>query len=162
YGVRVMTKCRYHIHHNVIAGSVLAGIDHSRFNKDEWLRITDNIFFANKKADLQYSPASNTKLNLFVEQFGDLSFDQVKGNKGEIPAKLPVNKNYLDAFLSASYSEQVDFKPDSAANRWREALGLNKQGKITSRVSMFMNRYPWRETLPLFGALKGYGAQTFK
>jgi hypothetical protein len=41
-------------------------------------------------------------------------------------------------------------------------MGLNKQGKIASETTMFMNRYPWRETLRLFGALKGYGAQGFE
>lgn len=61
----------------------MGGIDNTRFNKDEWLKIEDNIFF------------------------------------------------------------------------------VNKQGKITSQASMFMNRYPWRDTLKLFGAVKGFGAQAF-
>lgn len=161
YGIRVMTKAEYHIHHNIIGGSVLAGIDHTRFNKDEWLKIEENIFFVNKQADLEYSPASNTKLNLAVEQFGDLTFASVKGNKREIPAKIAVHADYLEGFLNASYTEQVDYNPDSPANLWREAMGLNKQGKITSQASMFMNRYPWRDTLKLFGAVKGNGAQTF-
>lgn len=159
YGIRVMTKCEYNIHHNVIGGSILAGIDNTRFNKDEWLKIEDNVFFVNKKADLEYSPASNTKLNLTVDQFGDLPFASVKGNRQEIPSKLPINTIYLEAFLSASYTEQVDFNPDSPANMWREAMGLNKQGKIASQTTMFMNRYPWRDTLKLFGAMEGYGAQ---
>ncbi len=161
YGVRVMTKCEYHIHHNVIGGSVLAGIDHTRFNRDEWLKVDDNIFFVNKKGDLDYSPASNTKLSIQVEEFGDLRFASAKGNRREIPARLPIDPAYLEGFLAASYSEQVDFDPDSPANLWREAMGLNKQGKIASQVTMFMNRYPWRDTLRLFGAIQGYGAQSF-
>lgn len=162
YGIRVMTKCGYRIHHNVIGGSVLAGIDHSRFNPDGWLSLEDNVFFANKKGDLEYSRASNTKLNIPVAQFGDLNFASVKGNRQEIPGALPIAKAYLAAFLDASYTEQVDFRPDSPANLWREAMGLNKQGKIASQVTMFMNRYPWRETLKLFGAVKGAGAQAFR
>ena len=162
YGVRVMTKASYNIRSNVIGGSILAGIDHSRFNPDDRLTIDNNIFFVNKQGDLEYSPASNTKLNIPVEQFGDLVFASVKGNRREIPATLPINKAYLEAFLSARYSEQVDFNPDSPANLWREAMGLNKQGKISSEVSMFMNRYPWRDTLRLFGAMKGAGAQSFR
>jgi hypothetical protein len=67
YGIRVMTKCRYQIHHNVIGGSILAGIDHTRFNPDDRLTIEDNVFFVNKQGDLEYSPASNTKLNVNVE-----------------------------------------------------------------------------------------------
>jgi len=159
YAIRVMSKCEYSIHHNIIGGSVLAGIDHTRFNPGEWLSLDDNIFFANKKADIEYSPASNTKLNIKVDQFSDLTFASVKGNRQEIPTKLPLNVKYLEAFLNVSYSEQVDYKPDSPANLWRESMGLNKQGKINSKVTMFMNRYPWRDTLTLFGAVKGYGAQ---
>jgi hypothetical protein len=161
YGIRVMTRCAYNIHHNVIGGSVLAGIDHTRFNPDEWLRVEDNIFFANKKADIEYSPASNTRLNIMVEQFGDLAFQAVKGNRRVIPGKLPINPRYLEGFLNAAYSEQVDFNPDSQANLWREAMGLNKQGKITSQVTMFMNRYPWKDALKLFGAVQGAGARSF-
>lgn len=162
YGIRVMTKCQYRIQHNVIGGSVLAGIDHSRFNPDDRLVIEDNIFFVNKQGDLEYSPASNTKLNIPVEQFGDLTFASVKGNRREIPTALPINTAYLQAFLDVRYTEQIDFNPDSPANQWREAMGLNKQGKIASAVTMFMNRYPWRDTLGLFGAMKGYGTQEFE
>jgi len=162
YGVRVMTKCRYRIHHNVIGGSVLAGIDHTRFNPDDRLSIEDNVFFVNKQGDLEYSPASNTKLNVPVEQFGDLVLASVKGNRREIPAALPIHEAYLQAFLDARYSEKVDFEPDSPANQWRAAMGLNRRGKIASEATMFMNRYPWRDGLRLFGAVKGTGAQRFE
>lgn len=162
YGVRIMTRATYKIADNVIGGSILAGIDHSRFNPDDRITIDNNIFFVNKQGDLEYSPASNTKLNIQVEQFDDLIFASVKSNRREIPTALPINKAYLEAFLSARYTEQVDFNPDSPANLWREAMGLNKQGRISSEVSMFMNRYPWRDTLRLFGAVRGVGAQAFK
>ncbi|MGB3975472.1 MAG: DUF1565 domain-containing protein [bacterium] len=162
YGVRIMTKCEYNIHHNIIGGSILTGVDNTRFTPDDRIKLDDNIFFVNKQGDLEYSPASNVKLNLTVDQFGDLSFASAKNNRLEIPSKLPINKEYLEGFLNTSYSEEVDFDPDSPANLWREAMGMNKQGKITSKVSMFMNRYPWRDTLLLFGAMQGYGAQTFE
>jgi hypothetical protein len=35
---------------------------------------------------------------------------------------------------------------------------MNQQGKITSSVSMFMNKYPWKESLKLFGAISTAGA----
>jgi hypothetical protein len=159
YGIRVMTKCNYNIHHNIIGGSVLGGVDNSRFNKNEWLKIDNNIFFVNKKADLYYAKASNTSLNLKVSDFGDLDFASASGNKAEIPKSIKVNKIYLEAFLNTSYTEQLDYDPNSPANVWREVMGMNKQGKMTSKVSMFMNRYPWKETLQLFGAVSGFGAQ---
>jgi hypothetical protein len=159
YGVRVMTKCRYNIHHNVIGASILAAVDHTRFNNNEWVSIDNNIFFVNKDKDLHYSPASNTRLRVDASDFGDLDIASANGNRNEIPAALKVNKAYLEGYLSARYSEQVDYNPDSPANQWREAMGLNKQGKIQSSVSMFGNKYPWKDALDLFGNLQGYGAQ---
>ncbi len=159
YGIRIMTKCSYNIHNNIIGGSVLAAIDHSRFTKNEWIKIDNNIFFVNKKADLYYTPGSNTNLNLTVNQFGDLEIASASGNKDEIPKNLKVNKVYLEAFLNTRYSEQADYNPDSPANQLRAAMGMNKQGKIQSSVSMFMNKYPWKEALDLFGNVTGYGAQ---
>lgn len=159
YGVRVMTKCQYAIHHNVIGASILAAVDHTRFNNNEWVRIDNNIFFVNKDKDLHYSPASNTRLRIDASDFGDLEIASADGNRNEIPAALRVNKAYLEGYLSARYSEQVDYNPDSPANQWREAMGLNKQGKIQSSVSMFANKYPWKDAIALFGNLQGYGAQ---
>lgn len=149
YGIRIMTKLKYNIHHNVIGGNVLAGVDHSRFNKDEWVKLDHNIFFANKMADLEYSPESNTKLNLRVDQFGDLEFASCTGNKDNIPKTLVVDKAYLEGFLNSRYTEQADFNPDSPANQLREIVGLNKQGKLTSSVTMYGNRYPWKAALDL-------------
>jgi len=161
YGIRIMTKCNYNIHHNIIGGSVLAGVDNSRFNKNEWLKIDNNIFFVNKKADLYYAKASNTSLNLKVSDFGDLEFASANGNKNEIPKSIKVNKIYLEAFLNTSYTEQLDYDANSPANVWRETMGLNKQGKMISKVTMFMNRYPIAEAAILFGAVSGFGAQKF-
>jgi len=162
YGIRIMTKLKYNIHHNIIGGNVLAGVDHSRFNKNEWVKLDHNIFFANKMADLEYSPESNTKLNLRVEQFGDLEFASCTGNKDMIPKTLVIDKAYLEGFLNSRYTEQADFNPDSPANQFREIMGLNKQGKLTSRVTMYGNRYPWKASLDLFGSVNTYGTQSFK
>ena len=39
-------------------------------------------------------------------------------------------------------------------------MGMNKVGKIETKITMFCNRYPTEKTFKLFGAYKGYGAQT--
>ncbi len=106
YGVRVMTKLEYNIHHNIIGGNIQGGVDHTRFNKNEWVRMDDNVFFVNKTADLSFSPASNTMLDLRVNQFGDLEFASARGNRDEIPKTLPVDKSYLEGYLSARYSSR--------------------------------------------------------
>ncbi len=159
YGVRVMTKCNYNIHHNIIGASILAGVDHTRFNKNEWIKVDNNLFFVNKDKDLHYSPASNSRLRIDAGDFGDLEIASANGNKNEIPKELKVNKDYLDAYLNARYSEQTDLDRNSPANVWRNVMGINMQGTMTSSVTMFCNRYPWKEVLYLFGNLKGYGAQ---
>ena len=159
YGVRVMTKCDYNIHHNIIGASILAGVDHTRFNKNEWVKVDNNIFFVNKDKDLHYSPASNTRLRIDAGDFGDLEIASAEGNKNEIPKQLKVNKDYLEGYLSARYSEQADFDRNSPSNQWRSALGMNMQGTIASKVTMFCNKYPWKDALELFGNVSGFGAQ---
>lgn len=159
YGVRVMTKMKYNIHHNIIGTSILTGIDHTRFNNNEWLQLDSNLFFLNKQSDMEFSPASNTKLNISAEEFGDLELASVNGNKNEVPKGLPIDKAYLEGFLSARYSEEEDYDPESPANLMREIMGMNKQGKLTTTVTMFANRYPVNKSLELFGALVGIGAK---
>jgi hypothetical protein len=158
YGVRIMTKLKYNIHHNIIGANIMGGIDNTRFCKSEYIQMDHNILFGNKGGDLEYSPASNTKLQLTVDQFEDLEFASVKGNIGEAP-QIPVNQAYLKGFYGARYSEKTNFDPNSADNQWARALGMNQKGTISSSVSMYMNKYPWQEALQLFGAVSGYGAQ---
>ena len=159
YGVRIMTKCDYNIHHNIIGASILAGVDHTRFNKDEWVKVDNNIFFVNKDKDLHYSPTSNSRLRLDASEFGDLEFASATGNRNEIPQGLKINKAYLDGYLNARYSEQTDLDRNSPANQWRSMMGMNLQGTMSSQVTMFCNKYPWKDALSLFGNVVGYGAQ---
>jgi hypothetical protein len=158
YGVRMMTKCTYDIHHNIIGASIMGGIDNSRFCKDEYIKIDNNIMFGNKGGDLYYTPASNTKLQLTVDQFEDLEFESNSGNIGEAP-EIGVNPAYMKGFFSARYNETTNYDPNSIENQWARALGMNQQGTMTSKVSMFMNKYPWKESLSLFGASPIAGAQ---
>lgn len=160
FGVRIMTMLDYNVHHNIIGASVLAAVDHTRFNRNEWIRVEDNVFFVNKQAPFLFSEPGNVQLErVQVGDMGDLGLAGARGN-AEKALKLPLDQAYLQGFLAASYSEETDYKPDSPANLWREAMGLNKQGTMTSQASMFCNRYPWKKALELFGAHPGAGAQT--
>lgn len=158
YGFRVMTMLDYDIHDNIFGANVQAAIDHSRFTKNS-IKIDRNGFFVNKNADLEYSPDSNTKLTLRAEQFGDLELASVAGNTTAMPKGFPVDKAYLEGFLSARYSEQQDYDPNSQANVLREVMGLNKQGKLKTSVSMYGNRYGVDRAVQLFGGVSGMGAQ---
>ncbi len=158
YGIRIMTKLKYDIHNNIIGANIMGGIDNSRFCKDEYVKIDNNIFFGNKGGDLYYYPESNVKLQLYVDEFEDLEFESVSNNKNEAPP-MAVNQAYLKGFFSARYNETTNYNPNSSENQWARALGMNQQGTMTSKVSMFMNKYPWKETLKLFGVSKEAGAQ---
>jgi hypothetical protein len=158
YGFRVMTKLEYDLHDNVFGTNVMAGIDHSRFNQNE-IKVDRNGFFVNKNADLEYSPESNTKLQLRAEELADLDLASVSDNTTKMPKSYPIDSAYLEGFLSARYTEEADFDPDSPANVLREVMGLNKQGTLKTSVTMFGNRYPVAKALELFGGIAGVGAQ---
>jgi hypothetical protein len=164
YGIRVMTMIDYDIHDNLIGGNVLTGIDHSRGNPNAWVKIDNNVLFLNKQAPLLYvEPGTSAAGMMERVKIGDMNADlglaSCRGNSEKLNAKLPLHKVYLENFLNARYSESADFNPDSPANVLREVLGLPKQGKLHTRVSMFANRYPLRDALDLFGADSRAGAQ---
>jgi hypothetical protein len=159
YGVRIMTMLGYNIHHNIIGASVLTGVDHTRFNPNAWVRVEHNVFFVNKQSPMLFSEPGNVKMErVQAGDLGDLGLAGASGNREEA-LKLPIDKAYLEGFLAASYTEQQDYDPNSPANLWREAMGLNKQGKLITSASMFANRYPWRKALELFGAHPTAGAR---
>jgi len=122
---------------NVFVASRMAALDNSRFCKDEYIKIDNNIMFGNKGGDLYYTPASNTKLHLTVDQFEDLEFESNSGNMGEAP-EIGVNQAYMKGFFSARYNETTNYDPNSIENQWARALGMNQQGTMNSKVSMFM------------------------
>jgi hypothetical protein len=160
YGIRIMTKLSYDIHDNIIGLNIMTGIDDTRFNKNEWIKIDRNVVFLNKQGDLMYSePGQGTLERVSVSDFSDLEFKSIKGNTGKLLNSIPINKSYLKGFLSTRYSETTDYNPDSPANVAREIFGLPKQGRLRSKVTMYMNRYPLKDALKLFGAVKGKGAQ---
>ena len=65
---------------------------------------------------------------------------------------------YLNAFLSLTVSETTDYDPSSPENQFRAALGINTVGKISTKVSMFANPYPYDSAVKFFGAVPGFGA----
>lgn len=161
YGLRIMTMLGYNVHHNIIGANVLTGVDHTRFNPNGWVRVEHNVFFVNKQAPLLFSEPGNVRMErVKVGDLGDLGLAGTAGNREEA-LKLPIDKAYLEGFLGASYTEQQDYDPNSPANLWREAMGLNKQGKLITSASMFANRYPWKKALELFGAHPNAGARKF-
>ena len=120
------------------------------------------MFFCNRRADAALAGGGKF-LMINVDQFEDA--EPLTEIDGCVSLKDPkvfngkLNEAYLKGFVNATYSETANYDANSANNQFRAALGLNKQGTINSKVSMFANRYPFEDALKLFGAVNGYGAQ---
>lgn len=167
YGFRCMTGIRINVHHNVIGLSCIAGIDRTRDESSQEIKIDNNMFFMNKQADLLL-PGSGKFLRIYVDMFDDVEVLTSSSNNAELSPeagktlKTALNIPYLEGFLAAAYTESTDYDPSSPMNQARRALGLNQVGKINSSVSMYGNRYLLKDAVKLFGAVKGYGAQNIK
>ena len=147
----------------------MAGFDNTKGDaKQKKVKLDNNIFFLNKKADVAITISPSIKfMKVEDDGFDDLEdvegMESVSKNSGlKDPAlfKDVIDTNYLKAFLEATCTEQVDYDENSPINQFRAALGLNKQGKITTTVSMFANPYPFESAIRFFGVVKGFGAQT--
>ena len=171
YGYRCNTKVNSNVHHNIFGLSVFTGVDNAMGDpKTKKVSLDNNVFFLNKKGDVAVvkSP-SILKLWVDSDEFEDMAdfpgMESVEDNtslKDPSAFKGRINDAYLTAFLNASYSEKTDYDENSPANVFRAAMGMNKVGKIETKVSMYANRYPLEETYKLFGALAGAGAQVVK
>jgi hypothetical protein len=164
YGVRVMTMLSYDIHHNLIGCNILTGIDHTRGNLNQWVKIDNNIIFMNKQAPLLYvepgkSAAGMMERVKIADVGADLGLASCKNNTETLGSPLPLNKTYFENYMNARYSEEADYNPNSPANILREVHGLPKQGKLITQVSMYANRYPREDALKLFGPHADVGAQ---
>lgn len=176
YGYECMTLINCDIHHNIFACNNYAAIarTHVLGGPDKVIeakRVTniyDNAFFMNA-ADLQLPPTGGGKwTNVKVENFEDLDesiIPKVEGNfelqKGDAFVSA-LDPDYLEAFANLKVVSSSSFNPNSAANLYRQAHGMNMQGSETIRVSMYGNRYNFDKALQLFGAKEGYGAQKAK
>jgi len=149
----------------------MAGFDNTKGNPaKKKVSLDNNVFFLNKKADVAITVSPNIQfMKADEEGFEDLGdLDGMESAEGNIVIKDPavfknvIDSNYLQAFLNATYTEKVDYDPNSPVNQFRAAFGMNKQGSISSKVSMYANCYPMESALKFFGALKDFGAQPIK
>lgn len=167
YGVRCEEKFNCNFNHNIFGLTVMSAVDMSKGNdKTKHLKCDNNVFFLNRKGDFSYTVSPSVKY-IKHEDFEDIEddYDSLDGNINLTDPKAfgsKINQNYLKNFLSVSYTEKTDFNPNSPANQFRSALGMNQVGTIQTNVSMYANHYPVEEMFQLFGAMAGYGAQQAK
>lgn len=164
YGFRCMTGLNINVHNNIFGLSNLAGIDRTRGEEGQTLKVDNNMFFMNKQADLCL-PGAGKFLRIYVDMFEDVEQLTTASHNAELSAEAAaalqkvLNRPYLTGFLAASYKESSDYDPNSSVNQMRSMLGMNTVGTIHSSVSMFANKYPLADAIKLFGVVKGYGAQ---
>lgn len=169
YGYRFKNGADHNVHHNIFGcnnyGALDGGWDDSNLpaDKRKICSAYDNLFFMNR-GDLVMAGNSGGKW-LYVpgKRFDEVEMLTKYENNRELPGtskfKDVIDQAYLKGYASLEIITTESYDPNSAANLFREAFGLNKQGTMTTRVSMFGNRYNFDKAVQLFGAEPGYGAQ---
>ena len=169
YGYRFKNGADHNVHHNIFGcnnfGALDGGWDDSNLpaDKRKICSAYDNLFFMNK-GDIVLAGTSGGKwLNVPAKRFDEVEMLTKYENNRELPStskfKDLIDQPYLKGFASLKIMTTESYDPNSAANLYREAHGLNKQGTMTTRVSMFGNRYNFDKAVKFFGAEPGYGAQ---
>ena len=169
YGYRFKNGADHNVHHNIFGcnnyGALDGGWDDSNLpaDKRKICSAYDNLFFMNR-GDLVMAGNSGGKW-LYVpgKRFDEVEMLTKYENNRELPGtskfKDVIDQPYLKGYASLEIITTESYDANSAANLYREAHGLNKQGTMTTRVSMFGNRYNFDKAVQLFGAEPGYGAQ---
>lgn len=171
YGIRTQDKVIAKLHHNVLGLNCCSGWDNTKgLDSTKKVSVDHNVFFLNKEADVTRTVSPSIQfLRVDEDGFEDIAdADGMESVEGNVSLKDPaafkdiLDMAFVNAFLAATYTEQTDYDENSPINNFRAALGLNKQGKITSKVTMWANPYPFDSAIKLFGAIQGYGAQAIK
>ena len=168
WAFRYNNRTNSYVDHNLFGCTTCAALDRGRTDtpKDREAQkvttSTNNMFFLNKQGDLTL-PGGGLYMRVNCEDFEEV--EQLAEIDGCIRMRDPnslkgkINKAYLNGFINASYKETLNSDPNSPENQFRQAMGMNQTGKMTSSATMFANRYPFEDALKMFGAVSGYGAQ---
>ena len=169
YGYRFRNGADHNVHHNIFGcnnfGALDGGWDDSNLpaEKRKVCSAYSNLFFMNKGDIVIAGTSGGNWLYVPGKRFDEIEMLQKYENNMEIPGtssfKNVIDAAYLKGFASLKIMTTESYDANSAANQYREAHGLNKQGTMTTRVSMFGNRYSFDKALKFFGAESGFGAQ---
>ena len=169
YGYRFRNGADHNVHHNIFGcnnfGALDAGMDDSNLpaDKRKICSAYDNLYFMNKGDLVMAGTSGGAWIYVPGKRFDEVEILTGYENNRELPStskfKDVIDQAYLKGFASLKVMTTESYDPNSAANLYREAHGLNKQGTSTTRVSMFGNRYNFDKAVKLFGAEPGYGAQ---
>lgn len=168
YGFRFQPGTDCYLANNIFGCSMFTALDYTHIDSDKNREATrnttvvNNVFFLNRMGDLSI-PGGGNFINISSADFSDIEYiDSESGNTTVTDANIfkgKIDEAYLKGFLNASYTAEMQHNPNSAVNTFRSALGMNQIGTMTSKVTMYANRYNWEKALLIFGAMPGYGAQ---
>jgi hypothetical protein len=148
----------YNIHNNIFSYASDAALRYLDVSESD-LKLDHNLFMNNRKNDIHTS-IYNKRVFITVEEFEDVDFvSSLKGNK-RMTEKLPLNKAYMGEFINMAAEVSMEYDPGTDWNQVRSILGLPQQASGKATISFFANRYPWKESLKLFGAVSEFGVQT--
>ena len=169
YGYRFRNGADHTVHHNIFGcnnyGALDGGWDDSNLTADKRKKCSayENLFFMNKGDIVLADTSGGNWLYVPGKRFDEVEMlEKYEGNREidkESKFKDVIDPAYLKGYASLKIISTQSYDPNSAANLFREAFGLNKQGTMTTRVSMFGNRYNFDKALKFFGAETDYGAQ---
>jgi hypothetical protein len=171
YGFRYMTRMNYNVYDNIFGCNYYGALDRTRFDSDlkrDKLRVTNaynNLFFANRMGDVCLPSGGGLWNWQYAKNFEEVEqFQKYEGNRevnaGEIKKnKKAVNAPYMNGYLGLTMSQTSNYAENSSMNTFRAAMGMNKQGTETIRVSMYGNRYPYSDVQKLWSIIDGKGAQ---
>ena len=169
YGYRFRNGCDHDVHHNIFGcnnfGAIDAGWDDSNLpaRSRKVCSAYENLFFMNKGDIVMAGTSGGKWLYVPAKRFDEVELlKEYEGNReiaDDSSFKDVIDPAYLKGYASLEIMSSSSYDPNSAANLYREAHGLNKQGTMTTRVSMFGNRYNFEKAMEFFGAEEGYGAQ---
>lgn len=171
YGFRFMTGVHYNVHDNIIGGSCFSGLDKTRIDSREESRkihVNNNLFFLNKQADLTLPSQGGKFMRIRTDMFEDVEdLTSAQGNITATPEDYPelteaIDHPYLNGFINVAYSEEASHDPNSPANVFRQAMGMNMVGTIRSSVTMFHNYYSLEKAIKLIGAIEDVGMQAIE
>ena len=168
YGFRFQPGTDCYLANNIFGCSMMTALDYTHIDSDRNREATrktsveNNVFFLNRMGDISI-PGGGNFINISSADFSDVEYLDSEGGNTTVKDvnifKGKIDEAYLKGFLNASYTAEMQHNPNSAVNTFRSALGMNQIGTMTSKVTMYANRYNWEKALLLFGAMPGYGAQ---
>ena len=170
YGYRFKNGVDHDVHHNIFGCSNLGALDAGwseatlPAEKRKICSAYNNYFFMNKGDLIKAGTSGGAWLYVPANRFDEVEELKEYERNAELPGdskfKDVIDQAYLKGFANLKIMTNSSYDPNSAANLYREAHGMNKQGVSTTRVSMFANRYNFDKAVLFFGAENGYGAQS--